>query len=67
MDKYHISFEIDQQTAEDLNGSIATHKTLIAIDLVRKQVLDCVLRKQHEPEDMFANYWPTGFNHNAQQ
>lgn len=67
MEKYHVSFEIDQQTAEDLNGSIATHKTLIAIELVRKQVLDCVLRKQHEPEDMFANYGPTGFNHTTKK
>lgn len=26
MEKFHISFEIDTKTAENLDGSIATHK-----------------------------------------
>ena len=63
MEKFHISFEIDTKTAENLDGSIATHKTLSAMDLVRKLTLECIERKKNEPEDMYANYWPIGFNH----
>lgn len=65
MEKFYVSFEIDKQTAENLDGSIANpnHKTLIAMDLVRKLTLECVERKKNEPDDIYANYWPTGFNH----
>lgn len=67
MEKFHISFEIDAKTAENLNGSIATHKTLIAMDLVRNKTLECIERRKNEPDDSYANYWSTGFNHYAKK